>query len=323
MRYDVQDWDQVVDALKNASSVAIACHVNPDGDALGSLMAASLGLRKLGAVTHPTWTATPPEFPYGYRFLPGADTLVAPDEVPETDVFLALDCGARDRLGELLDPAVAAATTVINIDHHPNNDEFGDLNVVVTTASSTAELVMRLLQDLEVEFDSDIASCLYTGVFTDTGGFQYSNSGPDTLRIAADLLEFDVDKTDIAQHVYETAPFGYLRLVARVLGRAELFEEQRFVYSTVTHDDLRDTGVSIEETDKIIDLLRSTRDADVAAVFKEQGDGSYRASLRSKGPVSVGAIARANGGGGHELAAGFTTDDVGKTVDAIVKELSG
>lgn len=322
MRPDSPDWQGTVDALKDARSVSVACHVNPDGDALGSLLGAALGLQKLGKQVAVTWSATPPQLSYGYRFLPGSQLIVQPEELPDADVFLAVDCGAEDRLGELVVPSARKAPKVINIDHHPGNDAFGDLNVVVTTASSTAELIFALLGDLEVEFDGDIATCLYTGIVTDTGNFQYASSTPETLRTAARLLEHGVDKTAIAQSVYETAPFGFLQLVARVLGRARLFEEQRFIYSTLTHEDLRETGVLAEETDKLIDLLRSTRDADVAAIFKEQDDGAYRASLRSKGDVSVGAIARQRGGGGHELAAGFTTTDVDQTVREIVAELS-
>jgi phosphoesterase RecJ-like protein len=320
-RYEAKDWDAAVDALRNADVITIACHVNPDGDALGSLLGASLGLRKLNKKTFPTWGATPPEVPPGYEFLPGVDTLVHPEELPDAEVFLALDCGAVHRLGELLVDDAERAVVTINVDHHPGNDEFGTLNIVVPTASSTAELVFGLLQDLDVPIDRDIATNLYTGVFTDTGSFQYANSTPDTLRLAAELLEYGVPKTEIAQHVFETAPYGYLRLLARVLSNTHLVAEERFIYSRIMHADLREADVGIEETDKVIDVLRSTRDADVAAIFKEQGDGKYRASLRSKGGVSVGEIARARGGGGHELAAGFTTDDVDATVREITEGL--
>lgn len=323
MRYGAADWDATVEALRAADEVVIACHVNPDGDAIGSMLGASLGLAQLGKKTFPTWSATPPEVPYGYRFLPGTSSIVHPHEIPETAVFLALDCGAKDRLGDELEDRASAAPKLINVDHHPGNDNFGHLNVVVTDASSTAELVTALLQDVGVEFDRDIATCLYTGIFTDTGSFQYTNSDPSTLRVAAELLEHGVEKEEIAQQVFETAPFGYLKLIALVLDRAKLFEKERFVFSTVTHADLRATGVHVEETDKLIDLLRSTRDADVVAIFKEQGDGNFRVSMRSRGPVSVGAIARARGGGGHELAAGFTTADVEATVKEIVAELGG
>jgi phosphoesterase RecJ-like protein len=319
MRFEVPDWDGAVAALRDADQVAIACHVNPDGDALGSLFAASIGLRHLGKTTYPTWGTTPAAIPFSYQFLPAIDTLVQPDAVPEVDVFLAVDCGAGDRLGSV-EAAARKAKTVINVDHHPGNDNFGTHNIVVTHVSSAAELVTRLLQDLNVELDKDIATCLYTGLVTDTGRFQYSNSSPDTLRLAADLLALGVPATEIATEVFESSPFGYLKLVGRVLDRAVLFEDVRFVYSWLTLADLAETGVAPDETDKLIDAVRSTRAADVAALFKEQGDGQYRVSMRSKGP-SVGALARTRGGGGHELAAGFTAPDVEQTVIALRQEL--
>jgi len=321
MRFGLPDWDGAVAALRDAREVAIACHVNPDGDALGSLFAAHLGLSRLGKETFPTWGTAPLTLPLGYQFLPGSDALVQPHELPMTDAFLALDCGAADRLGSV-EPNMRKAETVINIDHHPGNDLFGTHNLVATGVSSTAELVTRLLQDLGVEIDRDIATNLYTGLVTDTGRFQYSNSSPDTLRLAADLRAIGVDATAIAQEVFESSPFGYLKLVGRVLDRAVLFEDVRFVYSWLTQRDLADTGVGIEETDKLIDAVRSTRAADVAALFKEQEDGTYRVSLRSKGP-SVGALARRRGGGGHELAAGFTAADVDATVAELRTELDG
>ena len=317
MRYEAPEWDAAVDALREADDVVIACHVNPDGDALGSVLACSLGLQKLGKKTRPTWGSAEAKVPFSYRFLPGADSLVAPGDIPGAQTFLALDCGAADRLGEA-EGLARRADCLINVDHHPGNEQFGSINVVVTAASSTAELVAYLLTDAGVELDRDIAICLYTGVVTDTGRFQYSNSTPETLRLAADLLAYGVPAPDIATEVFESSPFGYLKLLGRMLDRAALFEDERFVYSWISQADLRDTGVEMDETEKLIDLLRATRAADVAAMFKEQRDGRYRVSLRSRGP-SVGAIARAQGGGGHELAAGFTTTRVDEGV-AIVRD---
>jgi bifunctional oligoribonuclease and PAP phosphatase NrnA len=321
VRYDAPDWDAAVLALKDASDVTIACHVNPDGDALGSLLGASVALRKIGKTTYPTWGTSPLAAPVQYDFLPGIDTLVQPADAPVASLFLALDCGAADRLGEL-ETTMTKSPLVVNVDHHPGNDDFGHLNVVVTGASSTAELVARLVEDAGIEIDREIATCLYTGIVTDTGRFQYSNSSPDTLRLAADLLSYGVPAAAIALDVFESAPFGYLKLLGRVLERAQLLEKERFVYSWVTRADLEETGVSIEETDQLIELIRATRAAEVAAMFKEQADGRFRVSLRSKGPRSVGAIARAHGGGGHELAAGFTTDSVDAAVAEIKRELS-
>ena len=319
MRYDAPSWDEAVDALRNANEVAIACHVNPDGDALGSLLAASLGLQKLGKKTFTSWGTKPLEPLVTFGVLAGVDSIVQPDDVPVTDTFLALDCGAGDRLGEL-EPLARKAEVLINVDHHPGNDDFGTINLVVPTASSTAELVMGLLLDVGVELDRDIATCLYTGIVTDTGRFSYANSSPATLRLAADLLELGVSAPDIARDVFDSAPFGYLKLVGRVLDRAELIEDARFAYSWIARADLDETGVAIEETDRLVDAIRASRAVDVSALFKEQADGRWRVSLRSKGP-GIADFARARGGGGHELAAGFTADDRLAAVEALAEDL--
>jgi phosphoesterase RecJ-like protein len=316
------DWKPALDAIRGAHSIALACHENPDGDALGSLLGASLGLRKVGKRTWPTWAAAEVRLPVVYDFLPGGDSLVAPAQVASVDAFIALDCGAADRLGALEEVA-RAAPVLVNIDHHTANENFGTLNVVVSDASSTAEIVYALLRELDVELDGDIATCLYTGIVTDTGRFQYENSSPDTLRLAADLIEIGVVVPEIAQAVFESSPWGYLKLLGRVLERAVLCEPERFVYSVITDLDLEATGLSIEQTEKVIDQVRATSAADVAALFKQQPDGTYRVSLRSKGGRSVGALARARGGGGHELAAGFTAPDVESTVAALRAELRG
>ncbi len=312
-------WDAAVRALRRAETVNLACHVNPDGDALGSLLATALGLRQLGKKVYPTWGAAPAQVPASYAFLPGTDLLVQPDDLPACDAFVALDCGVAHRLGSV-EKMAKSCDPLINVDHHPGNDEFGTINVVVVDASSTAELVARLLTELGVELDKDIATALYVGIVTDTGRFQYSNSTPDTLRLAADLLSLGVDAPAIAQEVYESSPFGYLKLVGRVLDRAVLHEEARFVYSWIRLADLKDAGVSADETDGLIDLVRSTRAADVAAMFKEQRDGSWRVSMRSKGR-SVGELARARGGGGHDLAAGFTAPDIEATAASLLADL--
>ncbi|HVF53566.1 MAG TPA: bifunctional oligoribonuclease/PAP phosphatase NrnA [Actinomycetota bacterium] len=316
----VAQFEDIASALRDASSIAIACHVNPDGDALGSALGASLALRKAGKQTAVSWDDPVVKIPASYAFLPGGDHVVAPDQMPSADVFLALDCGGLDRLGSL-EVTATASPCLVNIDHHPGNTDFGKLNAVITSASSTAELVAQLIGVLGIELDRDIATCLYTGIVTDTGRFQYVNSTPDTLRLAADLLAYDVPASEIAVEVFESAPFGYLKLVGRLLERATLDSDQRLVYSWITRADLTESKVAKDETDKLIDFLRSIRDAEIAAIFKEQEDGRFRVSMRSKGPRSVGAIARANGGGGHELAAGFSADTIDAAIAAITTGL--
>jgi bifunctional oligoribonuclease and PAP phosphatase NrnA len=247
VRYDAPDWDRIVEVLAASSKISLGAHVTPDGDALGALLGMSLGLRKLDKKTWATWGTSPVQIPYAYEFLPGSDALVDPSELPDdAELFVALDCGSLDRLGDAEDFA-RRASTLVNIDHHPGNTDFGHLNLVVTEASSTAELVTYLLLDLGVELDRDIATCLYTGVVTDTGRFQYTNSTPDTLRLAADLLGYGVPAPEIAREVFESSPFSYLKLVGRVLDRAQLEGEARFVYSWIDQMDLAEAGISMSE----------------------------------------------------------------------------
>lgn len=320
MRDRSPDWERTVEALVGADELIVACHINPDGDALGSVLAVTLGLRRLGKTVHATWGQTPTKVPAQYAFLPGAAGFEAPADLPTAAVFVALDCGAADRLGSL-ERKAAASQTLINIDHHRGNPEFGALNIVVTDASSTAEIVAALLRDAGVQIDRDIATCLWVGLVTDTGRFQYANSSPSTLRLAADLVELDVPVADIAHDVFESSPFDYLKLVGRVLERAQLAPAASFVHSWVTLDDLTETGVARDEMDSLIDLVRSTRAATVAALFKEQDDGTWRVSLRSRGP-NVGEIARSYGGGGHDLAAGFNVPHRERAVAEITEALS-
>jgi phosphoesterase RecJ-like protein len=315
----VPGLEEAAAALENAESVALACHVNPDGDALGALLGMSLALTQLGKNTVASWGDSPVNVPIAYSFLPGVDTLVQPETVPVLDVFVALDCGAEDRLGTL--ESVARSTpVVINIDHHPGNDNFGDHNIVVTDASSTSELVAQLLRRMGAPLDHDVATCLYTGIVTDTGRFSYRNTRPPTLRLAADLLEIGVDAPAIAQEVFETAPFGYLKLAGRVLDRAVLVPDAGLIYSWIERKDLDSSGLTLEDTGDLIELIRATRDAEVAALLKEQDDGSWRVSVRSRGR-SIGDIARQRGGGGHDLAAGYSVPNREKAIEDLQQAL--
>ncbi len=314
------DFTRAAAALREAKTVALACHIHPDGDALGSLFGLNLALERAGKTTYPTWGDDPVEVPPSYRFLPGSDKVVQPDDVPDVDVFVALDCGGIDRLGSL-EQRAKSSPVVINIDHHPGNDEFGSINIVDTKVSSTAELCVALLRALDIAIDKDVATGLYTGIVTDTGRFSYQNSSPATLRLAADLLETGVDAPRIAEEVFESSPFAFLRLVGRVLDRAVLDGERGLVHSYVTQDDLVESGLTIEETGDLIDLIRATRDADVAALFKEQDTGTWKVSIRSRSK-SVGDIARARGGGGHDLAAGYTVEERDAGITDLLEALS-
>ncbi|MCL5292534.1 MAG: bifunctional oligoribonuclease/PAP phosphatase NrnA [Actinobacteria bacterium] len=290
-----------VDRLKGLSRVAIASHVDPDGDAVGSLFGMALILTGMGkevTVRWPKGTSAPSQ----YDFLPGRELV---GEAVAVDAFVALDCGSFGRLGSLMEEA-KKTRELINIDHHPDNDLFGTVNVVESRASSTSEIIYDFTEIAGVKIGKDVALCLYVGIVTDTGRFQYSNTTARTHLIAADLVEKgNIDIAETFHKVYERISYGSLMLLSSVVGSAVLLPEARFVYSVATRKMIDETGGRLEELENLIDYLRVVRDADVAALARELPDGRFRVSLRSKGAIDVSKIARRHGGGGHRNAAAF------------------
>jgi bifunctional oligoribonuclease and PAP phosphatase NrnA len=297
-------FDQAVSVLADADSLVLACHIGPDGDALGSMVGLGLAAVKAGKDVVASF-GTPFVIPDAYRFLT-TDLLVPPSQVPESPaVMVTFDAGSADRLGEL-EKVAQAATTLVVIDHHVTNTGFGHINLIDPDAAATAEMVVDLLDALGWPVDAEVASALLTGLVTDTGRFQYSNTTPRTLRAAARMVEAGARPEVIGQHVYEETPFGYLHAAGAVLSRAQLDPERRFVWAVLTIDDLKAAGISPSDTDPLIDAIRVAQESDVALLVKEMDGGRMKGSLRSRGRVDVGAIAVELGGGGHHNAAGFT-----------------
>lgn len=318
----------------------IACHVQPDGDGTGSSLALGRFLEQAGKQVRFAF-AKETEIPPQYRFLPGADRLRPVKGSAENAVFVALDCANIDRLGDLKDIALASRV-LVNIDHHPDNSTFGGVNLVETGASATAEIVYDVLRELESIIQSDIALCqdntitykclncreavidaetalcLYVGIVTDTGRFQYTNTTPKVLRTAAKLIEIGVDPNVVFQNIYERNSLPWLKIVGRGLEKAVYLPELNFIYSAVTANDFKDTGASPGETENLVDWLRSLDGAAAAAVLKETKDGKIKVSLRSQGDLSVGAIANSLNGGGHRNAAGYIAEG---SLDDAVKSL--
>jgi phosphoesterase RecJ-like protein len=233
--------------------------------------------------------------------------------------MVILDAGSLDRLGELGANAQAAGKTIV-LDHHVTNSGFGDVAVVVPTAAATGELVFDLLQKLQWELTPEVAQCLHTALVTDTGRFQYSSTTARTLEIAARLVAAGAKPSVIGQHVYEEAPFAYLKVSAIALERARLDEELRTVVTTLTDDDLSELGISWTDTENLIDLIRLAQEADTAILAKGHRDGRVKISLRSRGATDVGALAASMGGGGHRLASGFTVEgEVDEVVERVLK----
>lgn len=293
-------------ALGDSSELTLACHVGPDGDALGSMMGLAVAASDAGKKVQASF-GSPFVVPDSLSYLP-LDLLVPPGEMPaRPKTMVVLDAGSPERLGDLGANAAKAETLVV-IDHHVTNEGFGDIAVVDGEAAATGELVFDLLGILGWPVTEEVALCLLTALVTDTGRFQYSSTRPRTFRIAADLVAAGARPEQIGRHVYEEAPFGYLKAAGVALARCELDEDRGVVSTVLGHEDLEAAGVTWSDTDSLIDLLRLAEEADVAALVKVYKDGRVKVSLRSRGETDVGALASEMGGGGHRLAAGFTVD---------------
>jgi phosphoesterase RecJ-like protein len=248
-------------------------------------------------------------------------TLVPPADFPDApDVAVVVDTSVPHRVGSLAHK-LDSATELVVIDHHISDGAWGDHLLIDRAAAAAAELVYEVIVELGWEITPEIATALYTGIVTDTGRFQYSSTSPRTHHIAAHLLEHDVHPDIIGQKLFEEASFGYYTVASRVLGRAQLDEDHRFVWSMVTNDDLEDAGISSHDTDGLIDLVRMARGTEVACLLKVKDNGVVKGSLRSRGAVDVARIAGAFGGGGHHNAAGFTSTTAPEAVIAEITAL--
>ena len=306
----IPELQRAVEMVAGATTVGLVCHVEPDGDALGSL----LGLHHLCAANGKPSVASWPE-PFlvapHYAFLPGLDDCTKPADFPaDPDVMITFDCGSLDRLNELAVPARRAAERgrLIVLDHHRTNGCYGSVNVVDPAAAATAVVVRALADGLGWRLTRDAALCLYTGLVTDTGRFQYEATSPDVFELAAELSAFDLPIPSMSRQLFEEHRFAYIKLIAACLARAELDIDLRFVATWVGADDLEAYHVSIQETEGLIDLVRRAKEADVACVLKETDTG-VRVSLRSVGTIDVSEVATRFGGGGHAFAAGFIAND--------------
>src|SRR5437773_1167314 len=299
----------VADAIREHDRFVLTTHENPDGDALGSLLAANLALEQLGKDTVMVLHGDAP-LPGEYGFMPlGELERRWPDDVAERRL-LPVDCANESRIA---DPEVLGRVPLsVDIDHHHDNTGFGQINLIVADASSTGEVLRDVFRQLDVELTPDIAEALYIALVTDTGRFQYANTTPKALRLAAELVEAGANIHRIFQGVYETVQFAKLKLLARALERAQVYEGGAVVISYLLRGDFADVGAAEPYSEGIIDYLRAVEGAIVSVLIREppRSDGpTRRVSLRSStDEIDVSAIARKSSGGGHRQAAGFSSE---------------
>ncbi len=303
--------------LSAATTVGVICHVHPDADTVGAALALGLVLDRVGKQVEVSFAA-PDTLPESLRSLPGCDLLVGPDAMRrDVDLIVTVDVPSFKRLGGLGD-LFGPGQQMLVIDHHASNDLFGTANLVDPSADSTTLLVAELLDAWGKPIDTDVAHCIYAGLTTDTGSFRWASAR--ALRLAARLVDIGVDNAAISRTLIDSHPFVWLPLLSRVLGSAKLLPDavggRGLVYAVVDHHDWDSSRP--EEVESIVDIVRTTQQAEVSAVFKEVGPQQWSVSMRAKTDVDLAAVASRFGGGGHRLAAGYS---ISGSIDDVVASL--
>jgi bifunctional oligoribonuclease and PAP phosphatase NrnA len=320
-------WAEAIRLLRGAPDALLVCHVAPDGDALGSMLALARALRANGTVVTCTWGDARWTVPAPYSWLPDLDTVISPVDVPtEPSLLVVLDTSSRDRLGVLAELPERSGGVVV-IDHHAHSGEhpatkLPGVHLVDAASAATAVVVEELLRRMSVELDPTTATLLYVGLVTDTGSFQHSVTTDAVHGVAGRLLAAGVQPDAVARALWGTKPFAFQHVLGVALTRAQLEADgvggRGLVWTVVAQDELLRTGLTLDDVESVIDVIRSAEEADVAIVLKQDVDGSFRVSTRSRGGTDVGAACVALGGGGHRLAAGFTSFD---DIDTTMKKL--
>ncbi len=294
---------EIVAAVGRRRKFLVATHVNPDGDAVGSVLALAFMLRKMGKEADPY--AQDPA-PGNLLFLPGTELIRhGVDRPGRYDAAVLVDCGDLSRVGPGLAESISRAPYLINIDHHVSSEPFGDAYWVDTSISSTCEMLYHLGEALGTALDADIATLLYTGIVTDTGSFRFSNTDRRVFEVAAKLVAAGADPARIAREVYDSAPAQRLRLLSKVLSTVSFHSGERLAAAELTREMFSETGTNHSDSDGFINHLRSVKTVEMAILFREGKDGVIHVSMRSKGSVDVSAFARGYNGGGHRNAAAF------------------
>jgi len=312
--------NKIIGIINNCQSFLITSHVRLDGDAIGSEMAMYQMLTHMGKIAV---VYNQDETPGNYRFLPGTEEIVhtLPD-LERYEVAVVLDCSDLERIGDQAS-RIVDVKRIINIDHHISNGNFGGLAYVDHQASSTGELLYRLIKAMGVDFTKDMATSLFAAILTDTGGFRYRNTKKDTLVASGHLIEKGADPQWISENIYESNPPSKIRLLTRVLDTLTFDWSKKVGYMVVSRKTLEDAGALMEHTEGFVDIPRSIQGIEVSILFNEVSDHYFKLSLRSKGKVNVERIARTFGGGGHINAAACQIEGDLETIRQRVLDLIG
>jgi phosphoesterase RecJ-like protein len=314
------DAREAVDAFDGVRTVSIICHVQPDADSVGAGLALALVLDRHGFDVQVSF-AEPAGLPDSLRTLPGCEFLVRPEDLRrDADLVVTVDAPSEKRLGALAD-LVSPGQRVLVIDHHKSNLLFGSMNLVDAQADSTTMLVADLLDAWDKPIDKDVATCLYAGLTTDTGSFRWAS--PRALRLAARLVDAGADNTAISRALLDTHPFAWLPMLSRVLATAQLLPDavggRGLVYVVVEHPEW--IASRSEEVESIVDIVRTTHEAEIAVVFKEMEPARWNVSMRAKS-YDLASVAMRFGGGGHQLAAGYSAaGPIDEVVAALLDEV--
>lgn len=291
----------VIKLIGDSRNIAILSHIMPDGDNIGSSLALYNALSKIGKNAVFILDDDVPEV---YKFLKGSQKTEKPYNDHKFDLVIVLDCGDAGRLGR--SSRYLEGTKVINIDHHLSNSNFGLYNIVDTSAAATGEIIYRLINRLEIALDKDICECIYTGIVTDTGQFQYSNTTDLTHEIAADLIRHGAEPWKLYRAIYQNNSKSKMRLTGEAINSLEFHFQSKIASMIIRKEVFESVGAKDEDADGIINFARDINGVEVALLFKETEDGRVKIGFRSKDFINVSEIAQEFGGGGHKRAAGAT-----------------
>ncbi len=303
--YVREQMDEAVQAIWDAQNIVLACHINPDGDCLGSLLALAFGLAELGK----TVTCLSRDgVPASLAFLPGTEKLQTETERRDFDLAIVLDAGDLSRIGDNARAVAEAAPVLMDIDHHVTGGVFGQIRLLDGGAAATAEIVYDLLVNLGVSLPFSVAQNLLCALITDTGSFRFMNVTPRTMALAGEMIRLGGTPTVIAESVFENKLWGGQKLLGRALDRMQRSGDGLIVWSYVTQTDFAEFGATDEATEGVVGALRAVQGSDIALFLREMPSGKLRVSLRSRNPFDVSLVAAHFGGGGHRLASGCTLD---------------